>query len=257
MAYVGARDGIPVPTKPYERAGRAEWVVCCGLRHRPGSFHLHLEPTVESVVDAPAPEPKPKPATQKRQPKKSSSKRQGYGGGPGNNSGKVVSRIEEVIRRYEAGETTTAIAADIGVHRKSVVYALKTRGVPIRPASFSQIGQERPGMRTLSAEQVAEAVRRYSAGEGATVLGKAFGVSPGTVLSALRREGVAIQAAGQARALSPADDAEIGKLYTAGASLADLGAKYSVSSGAVQRALKRIGVAVRGPGIRPRQKKAA
>lgn len=258
---VGAREGVPVPTKPYAKAPRPAWVDCkCGLRHRPGAFHICIDLGADEPVVVPKPKPAPKKATVKRKPKKEApgkGRGSGFSGGRGNNGGKVVSRIEEVIRRYEDGETTTSIAEDIGVHRKSILYALRTRGVPIRPASSGQVGQARPSMRALSEEQVAELVRRYGAGEGATVLGKAFGVSHSTVLSALRREGVAIQEAGQPRALSTADDTEIGKLYAAGASLADLGAKYGVSQGAVQRALKRVGVAVRGPGIRPRGKKAA
>jgi hypothetical protein len=61
MNYVSAREGIPVPTKPYERAGRAEWVACCGMRHRPGAFHIHIEPTEPEPVAAPKPKPAPKP----------------------------------------------------------------------------------------------------------------------------------------------------------------------------------------------------
>lgn len=64
MAYVGARDGIPVPTKPYERAGRAEWVVCgCGFKGRPGGFHV----CIDLSGDEPEPPPK-KERTKKPEP---------------------------------------------------------------------------------------------------------------------------------------------------------------------------------------------
>ena len=64
MNYIGAREGVPAPTKPYERAGRAEWVVCgCGHKGLPGGFHVHLEPSTEPIPE-PAPKPEPKPEKQ-------------------------------------------------------------------------------------------------------------------------------------------------------------------------------------------------
>lgn len=257
--HVGGRDGVPLPKVAAAPTGFVGWTAChCGLKHRPGVYHLCIDLGTPEPIVAPKPAAK-KPAV-KRQPKKTSPRKgkgSGFGGGVGNNGGKVVSRIEEVIRRYEDGETTTAIAEDIGVTRKAIVHALKTRGVPIRPAAYSQVGQARLSLRALTAEQVAEMVRRYQAGESATGLAKDFGVAIDTAIKALRREGVAIRGAGSARAFSPADDVELGKLYSAGASLADLAAKYDVGTGPVTRAIKRAGVPIRKPGIRRRTGEAA
>lgn len=66
MNYVSARDGIPVPTKPYERAGRAEWVVCgCGHKGRPGAFHICVDLGTDEPVAAPK-----KKAAKKAKPRK-------------------------------------------------------------------------------------------------------------------------------------------------------------------------------------------
>ena len=253
--HVGGIEGVPVPKVAAAPTGFVGWTVChCGLKHRPGAWHL--------CIDLGTPEPKPAPvkpkkkAATKRPTKKVApgrGKGSGFGGGPGNHGGKVVSRIEEVIRRYEDGESTTAIAADIGVGRKSVVYALKTRGVPIRPAAYGQRGQARPSIRVLSDEQVAQLVERYQAGESATALRREFGIALSTAITALRREGVAIRDAGSTPAFTPADDVEIGKLYAAGASLADLAAKYGTGTGPVVRAVKRAGVTIRRPGVQRRE----
>ena len=257
--HVGGIEGVPVPKVAAAPTGFVGWTVChCGLKHRPGAWHL--------CIDLGTPEPKPAPvkpkkkAATKRPTKKVApgrGKGSGFGGGPGNHGGKVVSRIEEVIRRYEGGESTTEIAKDIGVGRKAIVYALKTRGVPIRPAADGQRGKARPGLRVLSDEQVAQLVERYQAGESATQLRKAFGVALSTTITTLRREGVAIRDAGSACAFTPAEDAEIGKLYAAGASLADLAAKYGTGTGPVVRAVKRAGVTVRRRGVRGQSGAAA
>lgn len=54
MSYVAARDGVPVPTKPYARAGRAQWVVCsCGHKGRPGAFHICIDLSGDEPVPPP------------------------------------------------------------------------------------------------------------------------------------------------------------------------------------------------------------
>lgn len=254
--HVGGRDGVPLPKVAAAPTGFVGWTIChCGLKHRPGVYHLCIDlEAPEPVMPKPKKKPTPQKPAAKREPRKAAPKKNG-GGVP--NRGKVVARIEEVIRRYEDGETSTDIAADIGVTRKAIIHALNTRGIPIRPATYNQKGQARLNMRVLSSEQVAEMATRYQAGESATRLGKEFGVSLSTAITSLRREGVAIRGAGSARAFSPADDVEVGRLYSAGASLADLAAKYGVGTGPVTRAVKRAGVTLRRPGTRRRTREAA
>lgn len=63
MNYIGAREGVPVPTKPYARAGKATWVVCgCGHKGRPGAFHVCID------LETPEPELPPKKTRTKKPP---------------------------------------------------------------------------------------------------------------------------------------------------------------------------------------------
>lgn len=76
MSYVGARDGIPVPTKPYARAGKATWVVCgCGHKGRPGGFHVCIDLSADEPVVPPKPKPEPKPRKPRTQALNSSTPR--------------------------------------------------------------------------------------------------------------------------------------------------------------------------------------
>lgn len=85
--------------------------------------------------------------------------------------------------------------------------------------------------------------RRYQNGESSTAIGKALNVSPNTILNRLRELGITRRRSGPAPKY---DDAEICRMYKAGASVADIkektGAKNSATFYAV---LKRNGVPVR------------
>lgn len=199
MGYIGAREGVPVPTVPYARAGRSEWVICpqhgCSWRGRPGGFHVcaDLTKTVPVPVEQiKAPTPKSEPRRGPGRPRKAAQPKpgQGVGGGVGNISGKVTARIEEVIRRYEDGEGTASLAVDVGVRPEAIRRALKRRGIVLRPAGDEQRGKPRSERRALTDEQTAEMIQRYQAGETMVDLGRAFTINPNTVSKILQREGV-------------------------------------------------------------------
>lgn len=107
MNYVSAREGVPVPTKPYERAGRAEWVACgCGLKHRPGAFHICIDLSEPAPVVAPKPPPPRDP--------------------------RVIEREKEAARLYAAGAIMSEVAEQLGMSRSGVASMLQRSGVPIR-----------------------------------------------------------------------------------------------------------------------------
>lgn len=116
----------------------------------------------------------------------------GFGGGIGNNGGKVNAHIDEIKERYLAGEPVASIAADIGVTGSGIRIGLKRHGVTLRPAA-EENRKPRPDRRALTPEQVAEAVARY--GIGASIVGIAgrLGVGETTVRNALVREGVKLR----------------------------------------------------------------
>ncbi|MEM7141996.1 MAG: hypothetical protein AAF548_13300, partial [Actinomycetota bacterium] len=45
-------------------------------------------------------------------------------------------RMDELVRRYEAGESTTELAAELGVHKDTVRRRLVARGVKMRNQRF-------------------------------------------------------------------------------------------------------------------------
>lgn len=72
------------------------------------------------------------------------------------------------------------LADDVGIHRLTVSAHLRQRGVPIRG-------------RGLHDEDLPEAARLYEAGWSSWQLSQKFDVTPNTVLSALRKAGVAVR----------------------------------------------------------------
>lgn len=116
----------------------------------------------------------------------------GVGGGIGNNGGKVNARIEEIKKRYLAGESVSSLAADVGVTPGGIRIGLKRHGVTLRTSAEEHRGP-RLDRRALTPEQVAEAVARY--GIGASIVGIAgrLGVGETTVRNALKRSGVELR----------------------------------------------------------------
>lgn len=107
MNYVSAREGVPVPTVPYNRAGRAEWVVCgmCPWRGRPGGFHVCIDLT---TPEREAARVSPKYAL-------------------------AAKRAEEGARLYVGGATIHEIAVILGMSYSGVQKMLAQNGVPRRP----------------------------------------------------------------------------------------------------------------------------
>lgn len=208
MNYVSAREGVPVPTKPYERAGRAEWVACgCGLKHRPGAFHVCVDLSEPERVAPPRPKPKkaskpkPKPRAARQTfwcacgttiSKGATScrpcegrRRKAAGIVPVRFVGPIDARIEEVKRRYLAGESTQQIADDVGATPSGVRQALRRQGVTLRSRGEARRGTE--GRRALTDEQATEAARLYESGLSMDAVAVHFGISQHAVSNTLRR----------------------------------------------------------------------
>ncbi|WP_157608736.1 helix-turn-helix domain-containing protein [Saccharomonospora glauca] len=86
----------------------------------------------------------------------------------------------EAERRYEAKETLSVIARDLGVSRQRLAGHLRARGVKIR--------REGP-----SAEQVGEMCSRYAQGESLATVGEKVGFDAGTVRNHLIAAGVTLR----------------------------------------------------------------
>ncbi len=87
------------------------------------------------------------------------------------------SQRSEVVRRYEAGESASALAREFGVHRTTVFRALRAGGVDVRYG-------------ILTHDDVDEARALYQSGVSLAAVGERLGVAAGTVLNAFRKAGV-------------------------------------------------------------------
>lgn len=81
------------------------------------------------------------------------------------------------LDRYLVGESATALARQLGVHRATVFSFLRRAGVQAR-------------YRILSPEDVALARTMYDAGQSLSSVGEHFGVADRTVLNVFRRHGI-------------------------------------------------------------------
>jgi uncharacterized protein (DUF433 family) len=90
-------------------------------------------------------------------------------------------RVSELIRRYEAGETSRQLAAAFGLGASSVKELLHRRGAKVR----HKVG--------LTSTQVDTAVALYQDGWLLREIGKKFEVSRDAVRLALRERGVVLR----------------------------------------------------------------
>lgn len=90
--------------------------------------------------------------------------------------------VDQLVAGYEAGQSLPELANNCGIHHRTVAAHLEQRGVP-----------RRANLRKLSETDVADAARRYTAGDSLAAVSKHHGVNAETVRRALIRAGVAIR----------------------------------------------------------------
>jgi len=218
--HVAGREPIPLPTQNQPITPRERLVVCpCGHRGRLGTFHICIDLSApEPVVIAP-PKPAPKkvtrskPGTKSERPANTRPPRKPRdcvdcgapiskvatrcllcagklrGATPRASTGPIVSRIEEVKRRYLAGERVQDLADDLGVGASGIRAALRRSGVTLRSQSESQRG--RRGRRGLTDEQANEVVRMYVEDRMTMdAIGEHFGIGQHGIRNTLQRLGV-------------------------------------------------------------------
>lgn len=90
--------------------------------------------------------------------------------------------IDQLVERYQSGESLTGIAERLGIHRRTVSQHLVRRGVPLR--------SESP---TLTTTQLQEVVRLYGTGLSTYKLAACFEVGVNTIRRALLAAGVTMR----------------------------------------------------------------
>ena len=90
-------------------------------------------------------------------------------------------RIEEIVRRYEAGESARTLATESGVAPSALLRLLRERNVVVR-------------RQVVMPDQEAMMARDYEAGKTMAEIEEKHGLSHGAVLRALQRVGVEMRA---------------------------------------------------------------
>ena len=146
-----------------------------------------------------------------------------------------AAQVQELCRRYVAGESAKALGRAFGFTCGTVLAVLRRNNVPIRSHRESCGG--------LKAEQEAEVCRRYAAGENTIELGKAFCIAPRAITRTLIRKGVHVRGNSEARGgLTPEQEAEVCRRYEEGESAVELGKAFGVTTTTICRILERRGV---------------
>ena len=92
----------------------------------------------------------------------------------------LPTEIDDIVHRYDGGETTEQIGAHFRISKSRVATVLREQGITIR----------RQG---LTIEQAAEAETLYADGKSLAWLGARYDVSHTTVAAALRRLGMQLR----------------------------------------------------------------
>jgi DNA invertase Pin-like site-specific DNA recombinase len=99
------------------------------------------------------------------------------------------SQRSEVVARYEAGESSNALAREFGVDRRTATRIIRDAGVELR----------------YRAEVDVDAARElYESGLSLVKVGERLGVSPGTILNLFQRVGIATREVGTNQWTAPA-----------------------------------------------------
>jgi sulfur carrier protein ThiS len=90
--------------------------------------------------------------------------------------------IDKLVCEYQAGRTLADLAAELGLHRRTVAAHLEARGV-----------QRRVNRRKMTDDNLSEAARRYRAGDSLAKVASIFNIDAATVRRELQRAGVSIR----------------------------------------------------------------
>ena len=145
---------------------------------------------------------------------------------------------QEIARRYAEGESLTQLGKAYDVAPNTIGRLLKRHGVAARSNSEANGG--------IPVTQHAAVVKRYLEGENTYQLGKAYGVSDGTISKLLKSQGVAARSRLEARGGIPVSQhADVVRRYLEGKSTIQLGKAYGVAAPTIRQLLKRQGVTTR------------
>jgi very-short-patch-repair endonuclease len=153
-----------------------------------------------------------------------------------------VFSVEEVCRRYNAGESISSLAKSLGVSSKSIQIRLNDAGIPLRSR------EESLRLSLVKRLNVDEIICRYTAGEPASSIAKSMDVGLHTISNRLINAGVEVRSREAAISLAkklPIDTDEVVRRYKAGNSELAISQALGHSRSAIRRRLIEAGISVR------------
>ena len=103
-----------------------------------------------------------------------------------------VEQVKEICLLYEAGAGSSTLATQFGTYPHKILRAVRASGGAVRDLDASKPHRARNN-RKFNEEQAAQIRLLYEAGTGSSTLAEQAGVTPATILAAVRRAGGTIR----------------------------------------------------------------
>lgn len=142
----------------------------------------------------------------------------------------TAAEIDIAIRRYQAGESSTAIGADLNVSNTTMIRYLRTAGVTIKARGA------RP---KLSPADITNAVERLGTGQTLAATARSIGVSRVALAKRIEETGTTVGAIKKSAPKRPV--AVAAELYATGQPLSDAARKCGISVASLNHHLARSG----------------
>lgn len=137
---------------------------------------------------------------------------------------------EEIIRRYNAGESTSEIARSMGVSEKTIRRRIKT---PPKPISHPNPSNQ------LTEDQLIELRTRYLNGDTISTISSALGISTGSVAYRLRKSGFLCSSKSKYKPITNKDTAKFRKLKNKGLTYKQISEKCGWSISTIRKYLRK------------------
>jgi len=141
---------------------------------------------------------------------------------------------DDIVKRYEKGESSTALSKVFGYHGSTITKLLNDRGVTIRGPQKIDYEKEKDNI-----------IERYNNFESAQSIGKQYNISGDSITRVLAKWGIERRREGFSSLEKFKEN--VCSLYRKGATMNEIGTKYNCSPTAVSNFLKKCGVKIRVP----------
>lgn len=154
--------------------------------------------------------------------------------------------LEQVIKDYESGMTSTEVGKKYGYNAKTITTRLREAGVQIRKRGFGGINKAKKEKLYGKIELPLKVIKEYESGMTLVELGKKYGCSWATIRARLTEAEVLILRRKRWDGVLPLE--QITSEYESGMSSGQLGKVYGCNKHTILRQLRNVGVQIRKGG---------